>query len=183
MARPIATHDNSKVMDYLKGKSYNRRTPKMIRSIIDSVTSKEAFKNGKGGNSLYVFEALKRVPTLTNIEVGKCVNAFRLEMLFNNHVGSMTNEEAMYVRNHMYDDDGFVNVAFLELYSSDFREFKLLEISSIKNYGKAAREASVMLEKKIKVPALDESIKQLLDSLIASGVDQKIIMDYLKKKK
>ncbi|HBY2486167.1 TPA: hypothetical protein MIS53_28740, partial [Klebsiella pneumoniae] len=55
--------------------------------------------------------------------------------------------------------------------------------TSIKNYGKAAREASKLLEMKINVPVLDDSIKQYLDDLIKNGIDKKLIIDYLKNKK
>ncbi|RZA63943.1 hypothetical protein EVY29_26960, partial [Klebsiella pneumoniae] len=68
-------------------------------------------------------------------------------------------------------------------YSSDFKEFELLKNTSIKNYGKAAREASKLLEMKINVPVLDDSIKQYLDDLIKNGIDKKLIIDYLKNKK
>ena len=36
---------------------------------------------------------------------------------------------------------------------------------------------------KINVPVLDDSIKQYLDDLIKKGIDKKLIIDYLKKKK
>ncbi|HBQ5196541.1 TPA: hypothetical protein L7445_005351, partial [Klebsiella pneumoniae] len=78
---------------------------------------------------------------------------------------------------------GFVNIQFLKHYSSDFKEFELLKNTSIKNYGKAAREASKLLEMKINVPVLDDSIKQYLDDLIKNGIDKKLIIDYLKNKK
>ncbi|HCB2199677.1 TPA: hypothetical protein MYQ79_005433, partial [Klebsiella pneumoniae] len=75
------------------------------------------------------------------------------------------------------------NIQFLKHYSSDFEEFELLGSTSIKNYGKAAREASKLLEMKINVPVLDDSIKQYLDDLIKNGIDKKLIIDYLKNKK
>ncbi len=49
MAPRIKTHDNRNVMNYLKGKSYNGRTQKKIKEIIESVTDKEQFHNAKGG--------------------------------------------------------------------------------------------------------------------------------------
>ncbi|HFZ2259495.1 TPA: hypothetical protein ACIJZG_004615, partial [Enterobacter asburiae] len=83
MAPRLKTHDNRNVMNYLKDKSYNKRTPKKVKAVVESVTDKDKFHNAKGGNSLYLFEALKRVPDLTNTEVGKCINDFRLEILLN----------------------------------------------------------------------------------------------------
>ncbi|MCY2254222.1 hypothetical protein OW764_11610 [Klebsiella pneumoniae] len=183
MAPRIKTHDNRNVMNYLKGKSYNGRTQKKIKGIIESVTDKEQFHNAKGGNSLYLFEALKRVPDLTNTEVGKCINDFRLEILLNQLRGKLEHTGIQYINSNRYDPEGFVNIQFLKHYSSDFEEFELLGSTSIKNYGKAAREASKLLEMKINVPVLDDSIKQYLDDLIKSGIDKKLIIDYLKNKK
>ena len=183
MAPRLKTHDNRNVMNYLKDKSYNKRTPKKVKAVVESVTDKDKFHNAKGGNSLYLFEALKRVPDLTNTEVGKCINDFRLEILLNQLRGKLEHNEIKYIHSNRYDSDGFVNIQFLKYYSSDFEGFELLGSTSIKNYGKAARDASKLLEMKINVPVLDDSIKQYLDDLIKNGIDKKLIIDYLKNKK
>lgn len=181
MAPRPQTHDNRNVTNYLKGKSYNAKIPKKIRAIIEAATHKDAFHNSKGGNSLYLFEALKKVPDLTNINVGKCINDFKLEILLNQLRGRLEYNDILYIQSNRYDSNGFVNVKFLKYFSSEFEGFELLGERMIEKYGRAARIASKELELQIKVPVLDDSIKKILDDLIKNGTDRELIIDYLKK--
>lgn len=182
MARPKATRDNSNIVTFLNGKSYSRLSNK-YKAIILSSTDKSNFGNTKGIKVRYVFDALRKVSVLTNENVGKCINEFITETYLSKVINKFSNEDIKYIRNSMLDSDGFVNIQWLKWFSTEFEGLKLLGRASIENYGKACREASMNIEKLIKIPVLDDSVKQYLDNLLANGVEPKLIMDYLKRKR
>ncbi|EHN7415047.1 hypothetical protein KJL44_000245 [Escherichia coli] len=181
MARPAKSKDNEKVSNFLQGKNFNR-LPKKYRSILDKHTDKSKFHNTKGGNSLYLFEVLKHVSVLNNEEIGKCINSFKANDILRRIAKDISNEEYKYITTNMYDDEGYLNVEFLQMFNSEFANLTVLKERQIRNYGLAARAASSEFELLIAdEEELPPDVKEYLKSLVDSGIDKKKIADYLKK--
>ncbi|HCB2293129.1 TPA: hypothetical protein MYR56_004689 [Escherichia coli] len=88
----------------------------------------------------------------------------------------------MYIITNMYDDKGYLNVEFLQMFNSEFANLTVLKERQIRNYGLAARAASSEFELLITdEEELPPDVKEYLKSLVDSGIDKKKIADYLKK--
>ncbi|HEM6628071.1 TPA: hypothetical protein U2I12_000713 [Citrobacter farmeri] len=180
MARPVKTHNNTTVMNYLQGKHYDR-LKRDVKATILSSTSSTKFHNTKGGKVRYVFDVLKKVSNLTNEEVRKCIDTYITENYFSNVQKNFRNDEVQYIRSNMYDPYGNVNLLWLKQFSSEFEELTLLEKRSYEYYGNAAREASVEIEKLITVPVLDPVLQEMIEDAIKKDKkNKKLIQDLLK---
>ncbi|MCU6335000.1 hypothetical protein KW823_00525 [Enterobacter quasiroggenkampii] len=180
------THDNTNVMNYLKGKHISK-IGRQFRAVLDTVTDKSQFHNEKGGNNLYVFVALQRVQHLTNEEVAKCIESFRAEDIFNKVITSMPKDfvdySYAYWRSNFYDSStGYPDIEFLRTISDEYKYHSLFAKSNKENYGKAAREASIMIEQMITVPTLDPVLQQMIEDAVKSDKkNKKLIQELLKK--
>ncbi|ENV5883852.1 hypothetical protein ACFIPR_003220 [Enterobacter kobei] len=162
---------------------------KEVKEIIQSHKHHGLSKTTKSGlNPLYMFIVLKEADEITNKEVKRIIEQFRIESAFTDLIKrSNIKEEKKYLRSNMKLANGEYNITLLEMFG---KPLTVIDERLYRRYGNAIREASRAIQELLEyvpepvpVVELSRAQKQTIERWITDGMTVEALQEYLQTRK